>query len=164
MFKIITTLTMFALGLLAQAQGESPDSELFQTIKKADSLMFEETFNKCNFTLLEKIVHKDLQFLHDKGGIQNRDQFFKAMRENICGRPNAKPIRKLVDGSMQVYPLRDNGKLYGAIQMGIHEFYIAEPGKNLRKTGIAKFTDTWILENGDWKLYHVLSYDHQSAQ
>ena len=154
-------ISIISLPIFAQI---SENSELFIQLKKCDSLVFEQGFNKCDFVSLEKVIHKDLEFFHDQGGIQNREEYFKAMKQNICSTPEAKPIRKLVKGSLQVFPMKNNGVLYGAIQMGTHEFYIAEPGKPLRLTGVAKFVDTWILENGEWKLRHVLSFDHQQSK
>ena len=151
-------ITLLAVNL-AVAQ-EAENSGLFIQLKRADSIIFEQGFNKCNFPALQKIVHTDLEFLHDQGGIQNRDQFFRAVEQNICANPNAKPVRKLIPGSLKVYPLYNQGKLYGAIQMGDHEFYIAEPGKELRHTSTARFIHTWLLEGEQWKLYRVLSYDH----
>ncbi len=144
------------------AAQEKPDSDLFIALKKADSLIFDLGFNQCNFDVLEKTVHRDLEFLHDQGGIQNREEFFKAIRENICNPASvAKPVRKLTPGTLVVYPLKKDGEIYGAIQLGEHEFYLAEKSKPLRKTATAKFIHTWLLEDGQWKLYRVLSYDHQ---
>ena len=82
----------------------------------------------------------------------------------MCSTPERKPIRKLVDGSLDVFPLYNEGILYGAIQNGVHEFYIKEPDKELYKTNIAPFTSLWIIEENQWKLKRVLSYDHQIPQ
>lgn len=161
--KSITKIVLLLSGLtcgLASAQ-ERHNSERYKQLKAADSLLFERGFNHCDFAALEKLVHADLQFLHDQGGMQNREQFFKAIRENICG-GHGKPTRKLL-GNPTVYPLYDNGKLYGAIQMGDHEFYNSEDGRTVHKTSVAKFIHTWLLENGQWRLYRVLSYDHKPA-
>lgn len=139
---------------------ELPTSSLYQTLKKSDSLLFEETFNKCNFTPLDKIIHPDLIFLHDQSGRQNKAEFLSAVKQNICGNLKQKPIRKLTPGTLTVYPLHRDGVLYGAVQMGDHEFYIAETGKPLQATSTAKFIHTWILTDGEWKLYFVQSYHH----
>ncbi|MEZ4875342.1 MAG: serine hydrolase [Flavobacteriaceae bacterium] len=163
MKKITLLLTLIFFAPFAKGQ-VSEDSALFKTLKAEDSLLFEESFNKCNFEVLEQIAHPDLQFLHDQNGTQSRDDFFKAVQESICSNPDVKPIRKLVEGSLVVYPLKNEGKLYGAIQMGMHEFYIAEPNKELRFTANGKFIHTWLLENGEWKLFRVLSYDHQQPK
>ncbi|MGB4771926.1 MAG: serine hydrolase [Chitinophagaceae bacterium] len=140
------------------------NSSLFRELKSADSLVFDEGFNSCRIDILQNIMHPDLQFMHDQNGIQSREEFFKGFKESICSDPNVKPIRKLVKGSLKVFPLMNEGKIYGAIQTGIHEFYIAEPGKDLRFTVNGKFTHTWLLENGKWKLFRALSYDHQQPK
>ncbi len=158
---LFATILLVSHWLFAQ---ESATSQLFIDLKKADSLVFEEGFNKCRLDVLQDIMHQDLQFLHDQNGSQNRDDFFHVFKESICSNPDAKPVRKLVEGSMIVYPLKNEGKLYGAIQMGMHEFYIVEPNKEPRFTANGKFIHTWLLENGQWKLFRVLSYDHQQPR
>lgn len=138
---------------------ENPNSELSLALKVADSVLFERGFNHCDFAALEKLAHQDLQFLHDQAGMQDRKAFFEAVRKNICGSDN-RPTRQQI-GEFTVYPLYDNGKLYGAIQMGNHEFFNTENGQKSRKTTVAKFIHTWLLVDGNWQLYRVLSYDHQ---
>lgn len=147
----------------AKAQVEE-SSELYQTLAQKDRLVFDEGFNRCNYAVLEEVIADDLEFYHDTGGIQDREAFFKATRENICSNPDKKPIRELVHGSLVVFPLKKNGELYGAIQKGEHRFYIREPGKEMYLTSTAKFTHVWVLREGAWKITTVLSYDHQSAE
>ncbi|MCH5716729.1 hypothetical protein [Niabella hibiscisoli] len=53
----------------------------------------------------------------------------------------------------------NNGVLYGAIQEGVHLFYIKE-SNTWKPTGTAAFTHFWLIDNGHWKLKRVLSYDH----
>lgn len=150
-----------AQAITSGAQAPS-DRALFETLRKADSLVFDQGFNRCDYSALEQVMHKDLQFMHDQNGRQTREEFFKSFRDSICSDPAHKPIRKLVEGSLAVYPLKNNGELYGAVQMGIHEFYIAEPGKEPRFTVSGSFLHTWLFEGGQWKLYRVVSYNHQS--
>ncbi len=87
-----------------------------------------------------------------------------SMKNNICSNNPQKPIRKLVEGSLEVFPLYNQGILYGAIQNGTHEFWIKEPNKELYKTGIAKFSTTWLLIEGEWKMKNILSFDHHEAK
>jgi hypothetical protein len=110
------------------------DSPVFKALQKADSQLFDEAFNGCRLDVLQRLLHPDMQFMHDQNGLQNREEFFKGFQESICQNPKGKPIRKLVEGSLVVYPLMNEGKLYGAVQMGQHNFYMAEPGKPLRFT------------------------------
>jgi hypothetical protein len=137
------------------------DSELFRQFAVLDSTFFERGFNQCDMAYMEAHVAKDLRFFHDQGGFQDRNRFFENTRKYICPANGPKPIRKVDLKSLEVFPLYDNGKLYGVIQHGVHLFYLREKGKEDVWTNIAKFTSVWILDNGTWKLSEVLSYDHQ---
>lgn len=159
-FSLLFTIIFLLYSNCSNAQ-IAKDSDFFIQLKKTDSLFFEEGFNKCNFEILETYIPNDFEFYHDENGTQNREQFLTAFRESICSNTQMKPIRKIVEGSLEVYRLKNNGETYGAIQRGIHLFYIKEPNKELYLTNIAKFTSVWNLENGKWKLSRVLSYDHK---
>ncbi len=159
-FIIVFFILFFMQSMNAQV---SENSELFLQLKSRDSLLFDRGFNHCEIEQFEDFISENLEFYHDQGGLStNKLDFLKAIRKNICANPKKKPVRKLQKGSLQVYPLYDNGELYGAIQKGIHDFFIKEPGKELYLTSTAKFTHIWILENKEWILTRVLSYDHQS--
>jgi len=159
-FSLLISIILLLFTASGNAQ-VSKNSALFIQLKKADSLFFEEGFNKCNFEILETYIPNDFEFYHDENGTQNKEQFFTAFRESICANTERKPIRKVVEGSLEVFRLKNNGETYGAVQKGIHLFYIKEPNKELYLTNIAKFTSVWNLENGKWKLSRVLSYDHK---
>ncbi|WP_217447577.1 serine hydrolase domain-containing protein [Maribellus comscasis] len=110
---------------------------------------------------LESHIANDLKFYHDQSGFQNRDVFFDNTQKYICSGSVKKPIRKVDANTLEVFPLYNNGDLYGAIQKGIHHFYLRETGKDDVWTSTAKFTHVWVLENKIWKLSEVLSFDHQ---
>lgn len=136
------------------------NSELFLELKKQDSIFFERGFNNCDMAYLEKSMDDNLKFYHDKGGFQDKKLFLERTKENICSDPLRKPIRKVVPESLEVFPLYDNGNVYGAIQTGEHQFYIREPNKKDVLGGRAKFTTVWTKKNGNWVMSDVLSYDH----
>lgn len=155
-------LLAIAFSILNVCSAQLPkDSELFIQFQKLDSTFFERSFNQCDTAYLAQNTHPDLGFFHDRGGIQNRQQFINAMVTNICGAMNAKPIRKPDAGSLQLYPLYENGVLYGAIQHGVHFFYLRDANQQDQYTGQAKFTNLWLLVNGQWLLRDVHSYDHK---
>jgi hypothetical protein len=140
------------------------NSELFLELQKMDAVLFEEGINNCSKDAMEVAVGDDLEFFHDKGGLsKGKAEFIASFMTNMCN-ANKKPIRKLVPGSMTVFPLRKNGTLYGAIQKGEHEFFIKEPGKELYKTEVAQFTHVWLKEDSGWKVTRVLSYDHKAPE
>lgn len=155
-----TILILFSINTRAQV---SPKSKLFITLQKKDSILFEQGFNKCNLSAIGNLVTDDFEFYHDQNGIQDKKTFLQNFKESICENPKGKPIRKLVKGSLAVFPLYNEGKLYGAIQSGIHDFYMIHH-KEQRFTESAKFMATWLLEKGEWKLKKELSYDHHKPE
>lgn len=160
LLKTVTAIVIFFYSLMSSAQVDK-NSELYKTLKSKDSIIFERTFNKCEIEKLDAIIADDIEFYHDIAGLQNRKEFINAVKNNVCANPGTF-TRKLVTGSLEVYPLKNRGKTYGAIQRGFHDFYIKENNK-IRKTGTAQFTHLWILENNKWKLKRVLSFDHKDA-
>jgi len=74
---------------------------------------------------------------------------------------NQKPIRTLLAGSSKVYPLENDGVLYGAIQQGEHRFHTRGTDPSITGVTIAKFTHVWLLKDKAWKLKTALSFDHQ---
>tara|TARA_B100000809_G_scaffold39367_1_gene34464 strand:- start:11647 stop:13164 length:1518 start_codon:yes stop_codon:yes gene_type:complete len=159
-FNIISTIVLLVITNTSKAQSNK-DSNLYNTIYKLDSLLFVEGFNNCNLQLVDSLLTEDFEFYHDKNGKQNKKMFLTTFKESICSTPNRKPIRKLVDGSMEVFPLYNEGEIYGAIQNATHDFYIKEPEKELYKTNLALITHLWLLDGKTWKLKRSLSYDHQ---
>ena len=139
-------------------------SDLFIELKKQDSLFFELGFNNCDGVYLEQHTDENLKFYHDNGGFQDKKLFLERTKQNICGNPNQKPIRKLVENSLEVFPLYNNGELYGAIQSGEHQFFIREKNKEDVLDGQAKFTTVWTKKDGIWIMNDILSYDHGSPK
>lgn len=139
-------------------------SDLFKTLKTQDSLLFEVGFNTCDISQFEKLVSDDFEFYHDKSGITvTKADFIASIRDGLC-KMDYKARRELVENSLEVYPLENNGVLYGAIQTGSHRFYEVKDVKSDQLTSVAKFTHVWLLENGVWRLSRGLSYDHRSSK
>jgi len=158
--RLIILIAISTIIIPGFAQVET-DSELFIALKKMDVQIFDKGFNECDTVATRDAIHEDFEFYHDTGGIDSsKEAFMRTYIQNICGNPEGKPIRGLVEKSLQVFPLYSSGTLYGAIQMGEHKFYIREANGDLRYTTRSKFTHLWILVGEDWKLKRVLSYDH----
>jgi CubicO group peptidase (beta-lactamase class C family) len=150
---------------------EEKNSALYKTIMSKDSLLFNVGFNTCDITQFENLYTEDFEFYHDKDSISNKAQFLRNLKKGLCGSPDTyKSRRYLVPNSTEVYPLYKKGVLYGAIQMGIHQFYEKSVGKNESLAdakehfgSTAKFIHVWLLQNGVWKLRRSFSYDHQTT-
>ena len=152
----------FALAALAcsNVSAEPASNEnLYDTLKSLDSVIFTAGFNQCETEKIIPLFTEDLEFYHDKGGVTfGRDAFVASVENNIC-KSKYKPNRHLVEESLEVHPLYENGVLYGAIQQGEHQFSDLQAGKRVIQ-GKAKFTHLWILNDDKWQIKRVLSYDH----
>lgn len=144
-------------------QKAEANKDLFLTIRSMDSLFFDIAYNQCDTVMGRKLISKDFEFYHDKGGVllnTVNELASNIMIEDLAWICNG-TFRKLVNYKMEVYPLYENEKLYGAIQTGDHQFFEVENNKPTYPTTNAKFIHLWILENNNWKLRRVFSYDHQ---
>ena len=155
--KVILFIAMLLYNFVLNAQVDK-NSDLHKTLKSKDSIIFERAFNKCEIEKLAPIIADNFEFYHDVGGIQDKAGFIEAIKNNLCSNPGVNK-RNLVESSLQVFTLNNNGQLYGAIQKGKHKFQQKINGK-FKTVGIADFTHLWILENKKWKLKRVLSYNH----
>jgi len=154
LFSILCTLIIPVHG---QEKIVLPDNKkLFDELAYRDSVLFSIAYT-CQPDKVATYFTDDMEFYHDKGGPTiGKEAFLESLKKNFCG-PNAVKLRReVVKGSLKVYPM-DN---FGAIQMGVHRFYITETGKPERLSGEAQFTHLWKLVNNEWKITRVLSYDH----
>lgn len=140
----------------------SPEHQLiYDALRLRDSLLFSLVFDHCDTASLRSLISQDFEFYHDQNGITgSRTAFFKGVA--ALSRNPYKTKRGVAPNSLEVFPLYDKGQLYGAIQTGRHYFSAVEPGMPERLTSTAVFSHLWILENGNWKLKRVLSYDHKA--
>jgi hypothetical protein len=143
---------LFLLPFISPAIAQvEQDSELFQTLKTNDSLLFEQGYNSCDITVFEELINENFEFYHDKAGItHSKDDFMESIRLGVCKPGSSKDPRVLVPGSLEVYPMYENGILYAAIQKGLHRF----------GNTTARFTHLWVREGDIWRVSRVLSYDH----
>jgi hypothetical protein len=152
-------IALLITGKMAFTQTDT--SALYRVLQRNDSLLFDAGFNNCDIAQFESLLSTDFEFYHDEGGrTETKQAFINDIRNNICGL-SYRPVRRLVAGTLKVYPLKKKGVLYGAIQTGEHRFYALEKDKPEYLTSKAKFTLVWLLEQNDWKLTRALSYDHQ---
>jgi hypothetical protein len=131
-----------------ETEAYKPDSqELFDTIAQQDSVFF-TAYNKCDLDKQAFYYDDSIEFYHDKGGLMtSKQELIDATKKNICG----KVTRELVEGSLEVYPIKD----YGAIEIGLHKFY-----NNLEPDAIShasKFIIFWQHKNNEWKIKRVVS-------
>lgn len=150
------------LALSALFFSSEPATDLYDIIKVKDSLLFEVGFNTCDISQFEELVSDSgFTFYHDQSGIMHsKQEFISSIQDGLC-KLDYKPRRELVEGSMEIYPLKKDGVVYGVMQMGIHKFYAIEKDKPEYLTSTAKFSHLWLLQGGEWKLAQVMSFEHR---
>ncbi len=155
---IFTIFILFGENCIAQVNKKS---DLYKTIISKDSLLFNVGFNTCDISQFENLLSNNLKFYHDKDGISDKTKFLYDLKNGLCKNPETRQVKRvLVSESTKISPLYRNGILYGVIHNGEHLFYESKESQ----PGIAKFTNVWQLENGDWKLATSLSFDHRAYQ
>ncbi len=140
------------------------ETDLATELASIDSVLFERAFNHCADEKLAAFFTEDLEFYHDKSGLEFtlRQQFIDSMNCDerfVNGQPKTKRVRD--EKSLRVYPLNN----YGAIQTGVHYFHEHQEDGSYKRVGVAQFTHVWKKEeSGAWRISRVLSYDHQPAK
>jgi len=151
---LVVTVALAALALsgLDYAAETAPASqELYDQIERMDAALT-DAFDAHDIDKLKALFTEDLEFYQDNEGLSRYEQTVKDF-ESMFAQGN-KMRRKLVVGTLEVYPIKD----YGAIEIGSHEFCHIENGKD--ECGTFRFVHLWRRADGAWKISRVVSYAH----
>jgi ketosteroid isomerase-like protein len=140
-----------ANGARAQDHESPVPHGLFEEIAAADSAMF-AAFNTRDLGALRTMFTADLEFYHDQSGLTTYDENMEAF-ERLFAREDGLR-RDLVEGSLEVYSMGDDG----AIEVGEHTFCHTESGA--ADCGTFPFVMVWRQEGAAWKVARVISYGH----
>jgi CubicO group peptidase (beta-lactamase class C family) len=162
MTKKILLSFIIAITFSANSKAQvDKTSELYKIIRSKDSLLFNVGFNTCNIKQFEILLSDNLKFYHDKDGVSDKTKFIFDLKNGLCKSPETRQVKRLlIKESIEIFPLYRNGVLYGAVHNGEHLFY----EKRESQPGIAKFSNVWEMENGEWKLATSFSFDHHAYQ
>jgi ketosteroid isomerase-like protein len=154
-----------ALLLAPCAAIAEPAAEAWEAEARQFDAQYWKAYNDCDVAALTAMNTDDLEFYHDLGGVsRGKARFAEGFAKNICGREDGSRVRREgVADSMRFYPMRDGGKLYGAVVAGEHLFHEKPKGGKEQLTGRARFTFMMLLQDGRWKVARVLSFDHGPA-
>ena len=161
--KIFQLICVLCIICITNASAQSATDTLTAVILHEDSA-FWNAYNNCDTGGYKNFFTEDVEFYHDKGGITTgASSLIQSLEKNLCSNPDYHLRREAVAGTVKVYPMKKDNEIYGAIIMGEHLFYITQNGKPEFLDGDANFTDLWIINNGEWKMKRVLSYNHHAA-
>lgn len=123
------------------------DSELYRTIMQLDTAYF-DAYNTCDLATQASLMSDDLEFYHDKGGLNtSKSEIIQSIEANICGRVT----RELIEESVEVHDIPG----FGAVEIGYHKFYNnQEPDAQLNPS---RFITVWKNTEGDWKMHRIIS-------
>ncbi len=144
-----------ATGASGAGSDPSRTGVLYDELVRMDSVLFDAAFVTCSAPAVNALFREDIEFYHDQTGLSAGDKAradFRRLTEN-CPRRNG-VVREVVDGSLQVFPMKDDY----AIQMGSHRFV----NERESSSTVAKFVHLWQKKDGAWKLIRVLSFDHRN--
>ena len=154
---LLTAAFLSFFNLVAQEQ------ELEDLILEKDSI-FWKGYNQCDIPTMNRFLAEDVEFYHDKGGIELGSKTLnEGLKSGLCKTGSNYVRREEIPSSIQVFPLKNNNEIYGAILSGEHLFYI-QNGDSEQLDGQAKFNHLWLLKNGEWKMHRILSYDHRAPE
>lgn len=138
---------------------ETP-TELYQAIAHVDSLMISVAQRDCDLAAYESFLSDDFEYFHDKAGFTPSKEAEMKDMGIFCGEEQRRrqPLRRQrTEGTLKVFPM-DN---YGALEFCDHVFYLQINNGTEKLVGSGKMTALWKLENDEWKVTRIISYDHQ---
>ncbi len=151
LLAIITTLTFINCAIAQEKKVAPTTKELFKEIAHMDSVLF-DAYNTQNLDKFKSLFTDDLEWFQDNGGLIPYKTLFEAVETNF--KKEFKLTRQLVNGSLEVHPIKD----YGAIEIGSHQFRHIENGQE--EIATFKFLMIWKKIDTLWKISRVISYDH----
>ncbi len=155
----LTFLVVVSVSLDAQTAPESDPSAsgpLYDELARMDSILFDAAFVSCNIEKTNSLFTDDIEFYHDKTGLERGQQVRESFRRLTASCPRDRGIRReLVAGTLRVYPIKD----FGAVQMGVHRFV----QRGAPTYTVARFVTLWQKTDGGWIIPRVLSFDHLST-
>lgn len=151
---LLVCFLLFSLVARGAAQLHKQDAHtgpLYRELAIMDSLLF-RAFNTRDLEGMKKYFSNDLEVYQDNAGFRSYGETMASFKELFA--KDYVLTRELVQGSMEVYPVKD----FGAIQTGLHTFSHVEDGKMVR--GTFKFLHVWEKAVEGWKIKRLITYDH----
>lgn len=155
---VLTLLVTPTSAVLAQPDHQVPWDRAAQAADKA----YWEAYNQANPDKMNKWLASDVEFYHDRGG---KLLGKKALSEanNVMRTATVKLHREAVPGTVHFFPMRQGDTIYGAIVTGEHRFFARPEGKPEVLVGHANFSHLMLLQNNQWRIARIFSFEHMDA-
>lgn len=151
-------------GVVAEREAPTP-GPLASDIALRSAALFDAIFAHCDAGALADLVTDDFEFHHDRWGTiaRSRSAFVDRIRgrcEDIASGRDPGSRRELVPGTQAVYRAGDDG----AIETGVHRFYLPDGHGGEALVGIARYSHLWRREGDAWRVARILSYAHMDVR
>jgi ketosteroid isomerase-like protein len=133
----------------AQSESKFTSGALFETIARMDRHLC-AAFNAQNVDRLMEMATRDLEFYQDADGLKDYQQCYDEFKTMFAANTDLR--REIVDGSIEVYPIKD----YGALEVGQHRICHTENGKD--DCVVFKFIMLWQKTEDYWKISRIINY------
>jgi len=148
--KCFTVLLLLMAPLCTRVAAQT-SGNLFNEIARMDSMQF-AAFNNRDLNGLMSFFDSSLEMYQDNIGVRNYSETTQAFGGVF--KMDYVLTRKLVAGSMEVYPIKN----YGAIETGQHTFSHIENGQ--LQVGTFKYMQIWEKKGGVWRVTREVTYGH----
>ncbi len=151
-------------GAIAEREAPTPPA-LEQAIAARSAILFDAIFVDCDPDAVAATIAADFEFHHDRWGTiaDSRNVFVDHLRDQCRRRASGEESgsrRELAAGTQRVFPIGEDG----ALETGVHRFYVPAANGGETLTGIARYTHLWRRENDAWVVARILSYEHMAVR
>ncbi len=147
------TASLFAVPQIAKSGTATNRDSLYYQIQALDSAFF-DAFNRRQLDEVMSYFSPELEFYHDKGGMDNYEQTRTKSKQLFERNTESGFRRDMEPGTLEVYPVPGSG----AIQINRHRFCHIE--NNKMDCGSFKNIMVWKKEGDRWLITRVISVDH----
>jgi hypothetical protein len=130
--------------------------ELREIILAQDKGLF-DAFNACDIEKWKSYLAEGIEFYQDNDAVTTTRDELEPFFKDRCGINNVQTLRReLLPETVEVHSIQG----YGAVQFGMHRFWIVAKGQSDQLAATPKFVHLWQVQDGAWQITRVISYGH----
>lgn len=146
-------------AVLAPSAWAAPAPDDWEKSAAAADSAYWQAYNRADPDGMNAFLADDVEFYHDRGGTLLGKAALSQANEAMRGAPH-RLRREAVPGSVRFAPMRKGEELYGVLVSGEHRFFVTADGKPEAPVGRAAFTQLMLLQDGQWRISRIFSYEH----
>lgn len=157
---VVALIFMMAQGYVVAAEPKPASGEA--EARQADDAYW-DAYNRVDPAGMNAFLADDVEFYHDRGGTLIGKKALAAVNMGMVASEH-KLRREAVPGTVKFFPMRKDDVVYGYLSTGEHQFIVVPKDKPEFPAGRAIFTQLWVLQDKEWKVSRIFSYEHADAK